>query len=277
MDAAILVCAVLAAVHGAGMSPLERAALVAHYASCTTVRRIDEASELLRRHGGYAVSTSWGKDSVVLLHLAAAINPTIHIINARYPNPAERFADMDRVRDLVLARDEMQQAVYREVSTPGEWEMYKRAGGGFAEAETAEQREATRWWKQCFTEAMAGALHDIGCDGVFLGLRAEESHARRMNLLVRGDDYARKDGQRIALPLGRWTGKDVWAYLAAHDLPWLRIYDAAHCGRERARSGFVFATGGAGAIRRHGTWEDWRRVYPCEFSAWMRQFPELNA
>ena len=256
------------------MRAIEKAAYIAKYALLS--KKTDKACALISDHPDYVVSTSWGKDSVVCLHLAATVHPHIPIINARYPNPAERFADMDVVRDKVLSRSDMQSVRYLEVDTPGEWEMYERAGGGFSQAETAIQREATKWWKDNFTENMRKARDSFDCIGVFLGLRAEESHARRMNIAVRGNDYEQKSGDLIALPLANWKGCDIWSYIAAHDLPYLRIYDQATCGRERARSGFVFATGGAGAIRRHGVWDDWRRVYPQEFNAWLKRFPELD-
>lgn len=259
-----------------GMTSIQIAGFKAYAMHKNFQRRLAATRETIAEHKDYCISTSWGKDSVVLLHLAATIWPDIVIINARYPNPAERFEDMDYVRDIVLSRPDMAKVRYTEVNTPGEWEMYERAGGGFAEAITPEQREATRWWKTEFNQNMAATVDKLRCCGSMLGLRAEESHARRMNILVHGDDYTRKDGTNIALPLAEWTGKDIWAYLVTNNLPWLRIYDEATCGRERARSGFVFATGGAGAIRRHGVWEDWKRVYPDEFRAWMKNFPELD-
>ena len=258
------------------MQPLERAAYLAHASRPAFGRRLAAAAALIHGADGCAVSVSWGKDSVALLHLAACVRPDIVVLNARYPNPAERFADMDRVRDAVLSRPEFARVRYVEVHTPGEWEMYERAGGGFAEAVTPAQRAATSWWKAQFEANMGTAQQAAGCNGVILGLRADESHARRMNAITRGDDYVRADGMRVVLPLQRWSGADVWAYVASNDLPWLRIYDGATTGRELARSGFVFATGGAGAIRRHGVWEDWRRVYPQEFAAWMARFPELD-
>jgi len=258
------------------MTPLERAAYLAHAATPAHRRRVAAAMNMIISAPNAVVSTSWGKDSVVLLHLAAVVRPTIAVINARYPNPAERFDDMDRVRDAMLARADMADVRYAEVATPGEWEMYERAGGGFAEAVTPEQREAARWWKQNFTQAMGAAMRAAGGDAVALGLRAEESHARRMNVATHGRDYTRKDGLRVVLPIANWSGRDVWAYLVSRDLPWLRIYDECTCKREVARSGFVFATGGGGAIRRHGVWDDWRRVYRTEFAAWLARFPELD-
>ena len=258
------------------MTPIERAAYLMHVETAAYRRQLSEATELIERHHDHVVSTSWGKDSMVLLHLAASVIHEVQAINARYPNPAERFADMDRVRDAMLSRPDMAHIRYTEVPTPGEWCMYERAGGGFSEAVTKQQREAARWWKSNFSANMNAAMERVGGAGVMLGLRAEESHARRLNLATHGTYYERKDGMHVVLPLSRWTGRDVWAYMVAHDLPRLRIYDECSCTRERARSGFVFATGGAGAIRRHGVWDDWRRVYRAEFAAWVRRFPELD-
>lgn len=258
------------------MTPIERAAYLAHAMSCTYVRRLAAAMEIIRSGAGCCVSVSWGKDSVALLHLAVTVRPDIAVLNARYPNPAERFSDMDRVRDAVLSRPEMARVRYREVLTPGEWEMYERAGGGFSEAASPEQREACKWWKDEMVRNMGAVRDGFGCSGTMLGLRAGESHARLMNALTHGHDYTRRDGSRIVLPLSRWSGRDVWAYLVSHDLPWLRIYDEATAGRERARSGFVFATSGSDALRRHGVWDDWCRTYPYEYSAWMERFPELD-
>lgn len=258
------------------MTPIERAAYLAHALTPAYRRKLAAAGRLIASASGCCVSVSWGKDSVVLLHLAAAVRPQIGAINARYPHPAERLSDMDRVRDLVLSRPDLAGLRYREAEIPGEWEMYERAGGGFSEAVTPQQRAAVNWWREAFRRGMAAARDDLGGSGVLLGLRAEESHARRMNAATRGDDYRHADGSRVLLPLTPWTGRDIWAYLVQNDLPWLRIYDLAAAGRERARSGFVFATGGAGSIRRHGAWEDWKTAYPQEFRAWITRFPELD-
>jgi 3'-phosphoadenosine 5'-phosphosulfate sulfotransferase (PAPS reductase)/FAD synthetase len=257
------------------MKPIDRAAYYAYAQKPKFRALVERSKELISKHPDYAVSTSWGKDSVAMLHLVATVHPQICVINARYPNPAERFADMDRVRDAALEHPALSGITYQEVETPGEWEMYERAGG-FSQAETPEQRAAARWWKDNFIANMDAMLKTLGCTGSFIGMRAEESHARKMNVLTHGEDYRRKDGSASCLPIAKWTGTDVWTYLVAHNLPWLRIYDHASSGRERARSGFVFATGGAGAIRRHGVWEDWKNVYPSEFNAWMIRFPELD-
>jgi 3'-phosphoadenosine 5'-phosphosulfate sulfotransferase (PAPS reductase)/FAD synthetase len=256
------------------MIPLQRAGYLAHARSLAFRRRLDEARRLIAAHANYAVSVSWGKDSTVLLHVAAHVRPDIAAVNARYL-PEERPPDTDAVRDAVMAQ--LPHVRYAEVPCVGEWEMYERTGF-FVEARTAAHRAAVRWCMASFLSALRTAGERLGADGALLGLRAQESRARAMHAARRGAAYTRQDGQAIALPLLRWRSEDIWAYLCLHDLPWLRMYDVA-ADRGRARSEIVFATAGTGAadaIRRHGAWLDWRLAYPEQFRAWLRRFPEIQ-
>lgn len=255
------------------MTPLERAGFLAHARTRGFQRRVEAAQDMLAEHPNDAVSVSWGKDSTVLLHLAAQIRPDVAAIHGRYARPEGRLPDTDVVRDQ--ARTHLPQVRYREVICPSEWDLYL-AQGFFLEPTTAAQRQGLRQWAQGFHQAMRRAITAVEASGVFLGLRAEESHARRRYLWRYGPTSITRDGAWRCCPLSQWIGRDIWAYLVAHDLPWLHIYDAA-ADRTRARSDMVFASGGTGgdAIRRHGAWYEWRQAYPEHFAIWQRQFPEM--
>lgn len=257
------------------MDALTRAGYLAHAASPSHQRRIESARQVIATHPGYAVSTSWGKDSVTLLSLAVAVDPAVVVVYGRYRSAVEVFEDVDRVRDGVLARPEMRQVRYIETAIPGAWEMFERAGAAFVSPETAAQREAVRWWRREFEAAMDEVSATAGCRGVLLGLRAGESRARRMNIAVRGDSYTTAAGRATALPLAGWSGADVWARLVADDLPWLRIYDLSP-DRERARSDFCWAAGGGTAHLQRGEFLHWRRAYPEQVAAWVARWPMLS-
>lgn len=257
------------------MREAEREAYRLHGRLAVHRRRLAEARALIAASPDHALCVSWGKDSLALLYIAAQLRPDIVVLNARYPHPAERLADMDRVRDLVLARQDMARVRYIEVDCPGEWQMYERAGRAFAEPLTAAERAATTWWRREFVTRMRAAQERMGCRGILLGLRSDESRMRQLNVATHGTSYTKRDGQAVALPLARWTGRDVWAVLVAADLPWLRIYDVA-ADRERARSGLVFATGAFDAIARHGAVAEWREAYPDALRAWFEHWPELR-
>lgn len=261
------------------MTPLERVAYLAHSKNPFFERKVTETIRFINDYPNYCVSVSWGKDSVVLLHLVTQVLTAekTRAINARYPNPAERLADMDKVRDELLNRSDMQGISYQEVNTPGEWEMYDRVGYAFPDANNKEEKAAAKWWKENFTKNMAEAAKQLDCTGHFLGLCADESRGRRMNVRVHGQSYIRKDGIAIALPLSFWNPKDIWAYHAKHNLPYLKIYDTSPRGREKARSGFVFATTGTDDyIHSQGVWREWLDTYPTEFNQWLNHFPELR-
>lgn len=85
------------------MDNLERVGYLAHTMSAAFKRKVAAAQELIAKHPDYGVSVSWGKDSVVLLHLAASVLDDCPALNVRYPHWAERLADHDRVRNETLA------------------------------------------------------------------------------------------------------------------------------------------------------------------------------
>jgi 3'-phosphoadenosine 5'-phosphosulfate sulfotransferase (PAPS reductase)/FAD synthetase len=62
--------------------------------------------------------------------------------------------------------------------------------------------------------------------GVFLGLRADESAARRVHLRTMGTlFFSRKNNVWQCSPIAHWNVMDVWAYITANDLDYNRAYD----------------------------------------------------
>ena len=65
-----------------------------------------------------------------------------------------------------------------------------------------------------------------GWDLCFLGLRQEESRARRLHLRRMGPlFYAQSDQAWHCNPIWNWTWKDVWAYIVSTGLDYNRAYD----------------------------------------------------
>lgn len=63
-------------------------------------------------------------------------------------------------------------------------------------------------------------------DGVFLGLRQEESAARRVHLRTMGSlFFAKKDGFWHCNPVHNWTWQDVWAYILSKGIDYNKAYD----------------------------------------------------
>lgn len=77
-----------------------------------------------------------------------------------------------------------------------------------------------------------------GFDGVFVGLRKEESGKRKRRMLA-GGRFGPIDE---CWPLADWTWMDVWAYLVSHDVPYHSLYDqvAPVVGYDQARYHHLF-------------------------------------
>ena len=130
---------------------------------------------------------------------------------------------------------------------------------------------ATAWFDRQFN----AAFDAIKVAGHIVGMRAGESQRRAWNILKRGVHYQRQDGRRMLLPLAGWSGKDVWAYTATHNLPYLRIYDHATYDRDRQRSEIAMSNPGSQRLHAHGEFQAWQMCYPAEFQAWCDRWPEL--
>lgn len=251
------------------MTPLQRAGWLAHAMSSGHRKTIARSAELMRAHPGYALSVSWGKDSVAMLHHACEVLGRVVAIHGRY-SANEELPDIPDIRDKVLAKlgDRVE---YIEVKVWGEWEIFERAGRFFLAPETREEKQLLSTWKTEFVAALEGAAISAGCAGMMLGMAAHESHGRRMNIATRGDHYQAKGRLPTLLPLSRWKSCDVVAYHLANRIPWLKIYENSDDPRN-ARSEFAFAAGGGDAIRRHGAWESWRKSYPEQWAKWVKRW-----
>jgi len=161
------------------------------------------------------VACSWGKDSLVMAHLAWLKNPTIQIVHigAQYQDKLDNYleveSDFQRRFPCLYSRVDL------------------------------DMRNA----KSTF-DSIQSTLPPLA----FVGLRAEEGKRRRASLSSKGSIYQYKDGSYRACPLAWWAWKDVWAYIVLHDLKYLASYDheanlekhlsrtAVHVGRGRGAS-----------------------------------------
>lgn len=252
------------------MRALERAGYLAHLTTAAYGRRLERAKETIReglaRCQAPYVAFSGGKDSCALLLLVLEQWPDAW---ARILTGGETrllLGNLDDVLDWFRARyprlrleeihvDHVFADGWREV---GFWEQYETFRGE---------------WRRYLLPG--------GADGVFTGLRAEESNARRIAL------GKREPGTRLALwryradstnnvagllricPLDRWTVEDVGALLAAHDAPLLAPYTGG--GLEARTHGRLGRTS-----MRMGQLEELRSRDPAAYNRIVARFPELR-
>lgn len=117
---------------------------------------------------------------------------------------------------------------------------------------------SARWFYGLLDEHRA----QEGYGGVLLGLRAQESHGRRMNRATRGHVYQRSDGLHVGQPLADWSALDVHAYLWREQVPLLPVYLCVDPGVDALalRKSWWVCGGGPARMGGHYTWL--RRWWP---------------
>lgn len=177
-------------------------------------KKVEQAKVVIKEALNIApayVAVSWGKDSVVMLHLCQQIKPDIIAVN--YGSSEQDTVDSySQVINDYLQRFPTN---YKELIGLPEWAN---------EPDTVQDR--------C-NQILEGKYNLA-----FVGLRAEESKNRKRSIAQNGLIHEYKSGRykghyRVC-PLGWWSWRDVWAYTVINNLPYLDSYD--YKDRERGRT-----------------------------------------
>lgn len=160
------------------------------------------------------IAVSWGKDSLVCLHLALKINSNVKGIWF----DRGKGGDLPEIYELAeRLKNQWRLNLHQVPTLRSVWEIYEQDG---AEAIAAGDALRKNMWA---SSADYFAKHP--CDGEIMGLRAQEAKGRRANLAGRGLLFKKKSGIWSCNPIGYWSGNDVWAYLISNDIPYPPIYD----------------------------------------------------
>lgn len=160
-------------------------------------RTRDQVAAMARRCARPYVSVSWGKQSIVLAHLARELAPEAPLVH--WGGEQERhIANFAAVRADFLGR----------------------FGGRYIEVDgDALMADKLRHAGHAWTVSQ-------GFQGVYMGLAKEESRARRMTLSRDVDGiYTYSDGILRCCPLADWRVPDLAAYIATHRLKMLDLYE----------------------------------------------------
>jgi len=136
------------------------------------------------------VACSFGKDSAVMLHLIMQQAPDIKIRFIRWNFETEFIDNYDEV-----------------ISAWGELNL--------------EQVEFSR---EFLSDKRKDRYDTVGHDSYFIGLRKDESVARRITLKKHGMFFKNKADMIRISPLADWNEKDIAAYMYANYLPILNTY-----------------------------------------------------
>ncbi len=164
---------------------------------------------------GLALSTSFGIQSAVMLHLATRVVPDLPVIwvdTGYLPAETYRFAEELRERLALNLR------VVQSPISPARMEALYGRLWEHDDVEAVQLYDRIRK-----AEPMQRELDTLGATAWLSGLRADQTDYRRTLPVV-----GRQGGRFKILPILRWKARDGYDYLKAHDLPYHPLFEQGY-------------------------------------------------
>ncbi|MDJ0554875.1 MAG: phosphoadenosine phosphosulfate reductase [Microcoleaceae cyanobacterium MO_207.B10] len=164
---------------------------------------------------GLVMSTSFGIQAAVMLHLVTSIVPNIPVIwvDTGYL-PAETY----RFAEELTERLRLNLRVYQSPMTPARMEALH--GRLWAEENVDSLNRYDQIRK---VEPMQRALKELRATAWLAGLRGDQTNHRKELKPV-----GQQSGIYKILPILRWNARDIYQYLTAHDLPYHPFFDLGY-------------------------------------------------
>jgi len=160
----------------------------------TLAKAKSDVRAMLARTESPYLALSWGKQSIVMAHLVFSIEQKILCVHWTGPD-AELIANFQKTSETFLSR----------------WPL------NYLELQRSEKlRDAIEEYKK--------RTHP---DGVFIGLSAFESRARRITTRIADGNniYRYSDGMLRCCPLAKWKLLELATYIAEYEIPLLNTYE----------------------------------------------------
>ncbi|MEE9212009.1 MAG: phosphoadenylyl-sulfate reductase [Phycisphaeraceae bacterium] len=170
-----------------------------------------EATEIIewavRRFGqGLVMTSSFGVQSAVMLHLVTRVVPDLPVI---FVDTGFLFPETYQFAEKMTERLKLKLKVYQSPISPA------RMVALYGRLWEQEKQGLDRYDQIRKVEPLRRALDDLGAAAWLSGLRHEQTELRATLPIV-----GEQDGRYKVLPILNWTNKDVHEYLERHDLPY---------------------------------------------------------
>jgi len=199
--------------HRPSTSPLDLKALNEIYREASAETLIQWGSETFG--SGMVLSTSFGIQSAVMLHLVTSIAPETPIIwvdTGYLPDATYRFADQ------LTERLNLNLKIYQSPLSPAHMEAKYGRLWEKGTVEALNQYDQLRK-----VEPMQRALQELGAKAWLAGLRAKQTEHRNQLQPI-----GMQNGVYKLLPILSWHSRDVYNYLTEHDLPYHPYFEQGY-------------------------------------------------
>jgi len=207
----------------------------------------------LQKHQRPVVACSFGKDSMVVLHLVRQFRVAVPVLwnntSVEYPETYKFKAQVEREWNLTLIEAKPAKDFWWVVQHYG-FPLFSRKG----------DRDASKSCCQYLKEyPVQKILRQYKFDLYFTGLRSDESTRRFFSARKYGPYfYSRRYNYWKCHPLQAWTEDDVWQYHEMHELPVNPLYHRNGVEGFEVRTACWACT----IPIRHGKVEFLRKNYP---------------
>ena len=163
---------------------------------------------------GFALSSSFGAQAAVMLHMVTQQKPDIPVILI---DTGYLFPETYRFADELHERLKLNLQVFRPLVSRA-W-MEARHGRLWENGLVGiEQYNGLRK-----VEPMKRALKELGIGTWFTGLRRSQASSRTQTPVLQ-----QRDGRLKVNPIADWTDRDIWVYLKKHDLPYHPLWNEGY-------------------------------------------------
>ena len=215
--------------------------------------KIDESLEVIKEALKFekpVIASSFGKDSVALIHLVHQIDNTVPIV---FTNTGVNFRET--IEYMETLKEKWNLTIYELHPEMTFWEIVERYGypKESRNSKTGDKREP-KCCKILKYAPMKKFIKEYRPGVIFTGLRGDEGRQRRWPYILHGHAlYEDKTNRTMkCIPLIWWTSKDIWEYHDMHGIPRNPAYEKYGIDR----TGCIPCTG-------HKNWQaQLRRISP---------------
>lgn len=185
--------------------------------------RVSESVKIIKqalsmRDIKWAASVSFGKDSLVMLDLIQKINPVpVIYMWSPYKLP-DQVETIEKVTDYYHFKPHI---IHSGFGVPIETIWNKFGISGINQTQSQSNRQV----KFVKKDPSDKYCKEKGFNGIFWGLRKEESLKRKWLLTAKGTTFETVNGFWRCAPLAHWTSEDIWAYIVSRNLAYPNLYD----------------------------------------------------
>ena len=162
------------------------------------------------------MSSSFGAESAVLIHMATRVMPDIKII---FVNTGYLFPETHQFMEQLRQRFNLNVWVYRTRNDPI---AYLHQAG---EENPAWRNDTDRCCAANKNEPMERAMKELAPRAYLRGVRGDQTSVRAGMHFVEWSD--RFSSYAIS-PLLNWKSRDIYAYMKRHDLPYHPLYEQGY-------------------------------------------------